>query len=124
MNWTLLIAVAVVLLALFALKRASFLAADKAREYLRQGALVVDVRNPGEFNSGHVSGAINIPLGELSAEAPKSLRDKNQVLLLHCLSGARSGMARHQLKNMGYANVYNLGSYGRAETIVREAKKR
>lgn len=123
MNWTLLIVVAVVLVALFALKRASFVAADKAREYLRQGALVVDVRNPGEFNSGHVPNAINIPLGELSAQAPKQLRDKNQVLLLHCLSGARSGMAKQQLKNLGYANVYNLGSYGRAERIVREAKK-
>lgn len=123
MNWTLLIAVAVGLIALFALKRASFVPAEKAREFLRQGALVVDVRNPGEFNSGHVPGAVNIPLGELSVEAPKQLRDKNQILLLHCLSGARSGMARQQLKNLGYANVYNLGSYGRAETIVREAKK-
>lgn len=121
MNWTLLIVVAAVLVGLFALKRASFVSSDKARQLLRQGAIVVDVRNPGEFNSGHVPGALNVPLGSLSAEVPKRFPDKNQVLLLHCLSGARSGIARQQLKHLGYANAFNLGSYSRADTIVRGA---
>ncbi len=123
MNWTLLIVVVVVFLGIFLLKRASFVPADKARQLLREGALVVDVRNPGEFNSGHVPGAINVPLGDLSAEAPRRLPDKNRVLLLHCLSGARSGIAKGQLRKLGYSNVFNLGSYGRAETIVRGVEK-
>lgn len=79
----------------------------------------MDVRNPSEFSSGHVPGAMNVPLGNLSNEAPRRFRDKNQLLLLHCLSGTRSGIARGQLKTMGYNNVFNLGSYRRAEQIVR-----
>jgi len=48
--------------------------------------------------------------------------DKNQVLLLHCLSGTRSGIAKRQLKSMGYQNVFNLGSYGRAGKILGDAR--
>lgn len=123
MNWMVWVIVAAVLLGLFALKRMSFVPAEKARELLRKGALVVDVRNPGEFNAGHLPGAINVPLGNLRGELPQRVPDKGQVLLLHCLSGTRSGIARQQLKSMGYANVFNLGSYGRAEGIVREARQ-
>jgi phage shock protein E len=121
MSWTPLIIVAVVIVAFLLLKRASFVTAEKARELLQQGALVVDVRNPGEFSSGHVPGAINIPLGSLRSEASRQLPEKGRAVLLHCLSGARSGIARQQLKNLGYTNVFNLGSYGRAEKIVRTA---
>jgi phage shock protein E len=122
MDWRLLLAIAVVLIALFVLKRASFVSANTARQLLQQGALVVDVRSAGEFNSGHVPGALNIELGNLKSEALRRFPDKNQVLLLHCLSGGRSGIARQQLKSLGYANVYNLGSYTRAEAIVRAAQ--
>ena len=123
MNLTTWVIIAAVLVALFALKRISFVSADEARRFLQQGALVVDVRNPGEFSSGHVPGAINIPLGNLSGDASRRFRDKNQFLLLHCLSGARSGIARGQLKRLGYNNVFNLGSYRRAEQIVRTTTK-
>ena len=123
MNLTVWIIVAAVFAAVFALKRMSFVSADKARGLLRQGAVLVDVRNPGEFSSGHVTGAINVPLGNLSNEAGRRFRDKNQLLLLHCLSGTRSGIARGHLKKLGYNNVFNLGSYRRAEQIVRTTGK-
>jgi rhodanese-related sulfurtransferase len=42
---------------------------------------------------------------------------------LNCLSGARSGIARQQLKAMGYTKAFNLGAYGRAGKLVREAPK-
>ena len=100
----------------------SFVSAEKACRLLRQGALVVDVRGPGEFNGGHLRGAVNIPLGELSHELPRRAPDKTQVLLLHCLSGTRSGIAKQQLKGLGYSNVFNLGSYARAEKLVRIAQ--
>ena len=54
--------------------------------------------------------AINIPLDEIEAGAPKRLKDKNQTLLLHCASGMRSGMAQRKLTGLGYTNVFNLGS--------------
>jgi rhodanese-related sulfurtransferase len=43
------------------------------------------------------------------------------MLLLHCLSGMRSGMAKQKLKSLGYANVFNLGSLARARKIVGKA---
>ncbi len=122
MDWKVLIVVVCVVAAFLALKRLSFVPAGRAPELLRQGPMVIDVRNPGEFNSGHLPGAVNIPLGELSSELPRRVPDKNKVLLLHCLSGARSGIARQQLKKLGYLNAYNLGSYGRAEAIVKQAR--
>ncbi len=118
MDWTILIIVAVVVVALFALKRMSFVSAEVARQHLAAGALVIDVRSAGEFNSGHVAKAVNIPLGELMERVPQIAKDKNQMLLVHCLSGGRSAIARQQLKRMGYANVFNLGSLGRARQIV------
>jgi len=118
MNWTWILIVGGVMAALFLLKRMSFVSAEVARQYLRQGALVIDVRSPEEFRSGHVTNAVNIPLGELGESLPRRVKDKNQVLLLHCLSGGRSGIAKHQLKGLGYPNVFNLGSFGRAKQIV------
>lgn len=119
MNWIAFGIAIVVLAGLFGLKRLSFVSEKIARDFLRQGAVVVDVRGPGEFRSGHLSDAVNIPLGELRGSLPRRFPDKNQVLLLHCLSGTRSGIAKQQLRRMGYRNVFNLGSYGRAQNIIR-----
>ena len=118
MNWNYLLAVGLALAVIIALKRLGLVSARVARTYLQQGALVVDVRSPAEFKAGHLPAAVNIPLGELSDSLPQSLSDKNQVLLLHCLSGTRSGIARRRLLNLGYANVFNLGSFHRARKIV------
>ncbi len=121
MNWTVLIIAAVVVVAFLALKRMSLVPEKVAQDHLRAGALVIDVRSPDEFAGGHVPRAINIPLGQLSQGLSSHVSDKNQLLLLHCLSGTRSGVARLQAKRLGYVNVFNLGSYGRAERIIRTA---
>jgi phage shock protein E len=121
MNWLPLALIGLALLGLFIIKRSSLLPAEEARRLLREGALVIDVRSPAEFNSRHLPGAINMPLGELRAEITRQVPDKDKVLLLHCLSGTRSGMAKQQLKQMGYAKAFNLGPYGRAEDILRSA---
>jgi phage shock protein E len=117
MNWTFWILIAAGILGFLLLKRTTLVATDKARELLRQGAVVVDVRSPGEYNSGHLPGAINVPLENLRSEAPSRLPDKGQAVLLHCLSGVRSGIARRQLKKLGYTNVFNLGSFSRARAL-------
>lgn len=109
-------------MAIFALKRRSFVSADIARKHLTQGALVIDVRSTEEFRNGHVPGAVNIPLGELRESLPRRVQDKNQPLLVHCLSGGRSAIAKQQLKGMGYANVFNLGSLARAKQVVNGAR--
>lgn len=118
MNWTTIaIFVAAVLVFLF-LKRAGQIAAKDAQAHLQNGALVIDVRTPGEFSSGHLSGAINLPLDQIEKSLPRRVKDKSQALLLHCQSGMRSGIAKRKLNALGYVNAFNLGSYGRAARIV------
>lgn len=70
--------------------------------------LIIDVREPYEFERDHVEGAINIPPAELMNGAP-ALKDvaKDTELVLYCLSGARSNASQHFLKQMGYTNVVN-----------------
>jgi phage shock protein E len=118
MTWTsLLIAVAVLVFLLW-LKRGGQISAKDAGAYLRSGATVIDVRSAGEFTAGHLAKAVNIPLSEIETVIARKVKDKNQVLLLHCQSGMRSSEAARKLKALGYAHAYNLGSYGRAAEIV------
>ena len=118
MNWTTILVIAAVVAVIFMIKKSGQISAKDALAHLKNGALVIDVRNPGEFNSGHLPNVINIPLDEIATALPKRVKDKNQTLLLHCASGMRSGMAKGKLTGMGYTNAFNLGSYGRAEKIV------
>ena len=121
MNWNWILIIGGGMAAMFLLKRMSFISPEAARQHLQQGALVIDVRSAGEFNSGHLPNAINIPLDGIETVLPRRVKDKNQMLLLHCLSGMRSGMAKQKLKSLGYANVFNLGSLARARKIVGKA---
>ncbi len=76
----------------------------------------------GEFNSGHLPSAINIPLDVLEAAMPVRLPDRNQVLLLHCQSGMRSGVAVKKLRSLDYTNTFNLGSLSRARAVVDDVE--
>jgi phage shock protein E len=118
LNWTTSLMVLAVIALAYALKRARQISSTGALEFLKKGALVIDVRSAAEFESGHLPEALNIPLDEIATLLPRSVKDKNQVLLLHCQSGMRSGLAKTRLKGLGYANVFNLGSYARAAHIV------
>ena len=118
MNWTTTLIIAAIVAVIYMMKKSGQISAKDALEKLKNGALVIDVRSAGEFSSGHLAKAINIPLDEIETALPKRVKDKNQVFLLHCASGMRSGMAKSKLIGMGYANAFNLGSYGRAEKIV------
>ena len=69
--------------------------------------LLVDVRTPQEFNSGHIEGAVNIPLQELSQRASEIPKD--EPVVLYCRSGNRSSTAAKMLRNAGYDQVYDLG---------------
>ena len=110
--------VAAVLAVLLVMKRGRRVSSKAAEEYLRNGAVVIDVRSAGEFTAGHLPRAINLPLSEIETVIARKVKDKNQVILLHCQSGMRSGEAKKKLKEMGYPNAYNLGSYARAAQIV------
>jgi len=122
MNWTTLVIIAVVAAIFLTISKAGQISAKDASAYLKTGALVIDVRSPGEFNSGHLTNAINVPLDEITTVVPQRWPDKSRVLLLHCASGMRSGMAQKKLNGLGYTNAFNLGSYGRAESILKPTR--
>jgi rhodanese-related sulfurtransferase len=107
-----------VLAVLILLRRAGQISSKEALAYLKKGALVIDVRTPSEFSSDHLPSALNIPLCQIETTLPRRVKDKSLVLLLHCQSGIRSGMAKRKLKALGYSHTFNLGSYGRAAQIV------
>ncbi len=118
MNWTTALIILAFVVVVFMLKRAGQISPKNALAHLKNGALVVDVRSSAEFNSGHLPNAINFPLAEIETVLPRRVKDKNQLLLLHCQSGMRSGVAKKKLQALGYPNAFNLGSYGRAARVV------
>ena len=118
MNSTVALVILLVIALVYALKRTRQISSTDAMALLKKGALVIDVRSAAEFKSGHLPKALNLPLEQIEELLPRSVKDKNQVLLLHCQSGMRSGAAKTRLKGLGYANVFNLGSYARAAHIV------
>ena len=84
---------------------------DEAKQMMEMddGHIVVDVRRPDEYASGHIPGAICIPNESIAAEQPKELQDLDQVILIYCRSGNRSKQAAKKLFDMGYTNVYEFG---------------
>lgn len=68
-----------------------------------KNALLVDVREPSEFNSGHIPGAINIPLRTLTQNLDKI--PQNRPVILYCTTGYRTAMGVMSLEMLGYRNV-------------------
>ena len=66
---------------------------------------LMDVREDDEFKSGHIPGALSIPLSRIDTITIP----KDKPLYVYCLRGTRSKRAAHALKRMGYANVKSIG---------------
>ena len=79
---------------------------------LKEGALVVDTRTPGEFSNGHVKGAINIPYDIIARSIDQYETNKTQSIIVYCRSGSRSAYAKRYLIDAGYTNVVDGGSIG------------
>lgn len=78
-------------------------------EVLNRGAVIIDVRTPGEYAGGHINGSKNIPLASLQSQMVKLNKDK--PIITCCASGMRSGSARSMLVANGFKEVYNAGSW-------------
>ena len=119
MNYLPYIVLLLVVGALLFWRARSFAGAEQVKAYWRERGLVIDVRNPDEYASGHLPGALNIPLDQLRDQVTRHAPKKDQPLLLHCAGGVRSGMGKRTLEKMGYTRVLNLGSYGRAAKLLK-----
>ncbi|WP_153123536.1 rhodanese-like domain-containing protein [Peribacillus tepidiphilus] len=69
-------------------------------------AQLIDVREPNEYNAGHILGARNIPLSQLKSRLKEIRPDK--PVYLYCQSGIRSGRAAQMLHRKGYRQLYHL----------------
>ncbi len=78
-------------------------------ELVKNGAQIIDVRTPTEFKGGHIKGAINIPLQNISSQLGRIRKDKPVITC--CASGMRSASAKSILKSNGYMEVYNGGGW-------------
>lgn len=90
----------------------------EARAHVAQGAKVVDVRTVQEFSSKSITNVINIPLDEVRTTFVARFTNKADVVLLHCRTGRRSGIAAKELRELGYTNVFNIGGFERAKSIL------
>lgn len=80
----------------------------KLNEMEKQGATIVDVRSPQEYEEGHLQGAILLPEYEIKKKAKEILTDTQNVIIVYCRSGIRSKRAQKELQQMGFKEVYNL----------------
>ena len=87
-----------------------------AQDLIEKGGdfIIVDVRTAEEFSSGHIPGAINIPVDLIQTEQKKHdrvilLPDTDRMILVYCRSGIRAIKACSMLAEMGYTNVYCIG---------------
>ena len=71
--------------------------------------IILDVRTPEEYESGHIPGAINVANEIIRGKEPVELPDKDQLILVYCRSGNRSKQAAHKLVKMGYTNIVEFG---------------
>jgi phage shock protein E len=90
-------------------------APEKAHELIAAGARLIDVRTEGEYASGHLPGAVNIPVHELSRRVAEA-GTKSGDVIVYCASGMRSASATSILKRAGFTRVYDGGGMHRLET--------
>jgi rhodanese-related sulfurtransferase len=69
----------------------------------QKGAQVIDVRTPGEYQLGHIPGAINVPVDQIQTTAANW--DRNATYVIYCATGVRSAQAVQYLTAMGFKNL-------------------
>ena len=85
-----------------------------AADLIATGALVLDVREPDEYEEGALPDAVHIPRGHLEAQIENRLTDKTAPVVVYCAGGVRSAFAARTLQELGYADVVSMdGGFGR-----------
>ena len=89
------------------------------KSMLANGGIIIDVRSKGEFYSGHIENALNVPLPELSSKIDQ-FKDRDQPIITCCASGMRSAGAAKVLLAKGYTNVVNGGGWSSLEGKLKK----
>ena len=76
---------------------------EDAAQSIKNGALIIDVREPNEFDQAHLERAFLVPLSTITAEKIKKLNPQNKTILIHCRSGKRSKVAADILLSQDYS---------------------
>ncbi len=84
---------------------------EKAKEMMdTQEVIVLDVREQNEYDSGHIPGAVLLPVGTIDEDtAAAVIPEKDSTVLVYCRSGNRSKTASSALAELGYTNIYEFG---------------
>ncbi|RPD51167.1 rhodanese-like domain-containing protein [Paracnuella aquatica] len=85
---------------------------------LQAGAIVLDVRTPSEFQSGHVAGSKNIPLNEVDTKT-EAIRKWKKPIITVCHSGNRSNIASTLLRSAGI-EAYNGGAWSTLDATTKD----
>lgn len=86
-------------------------------EGLTEGTVIIDVRTPGEFATGHLKDAVNIDVQSPDFAAKVSELDPTKEYFIYCRTGNRSGDAIAQMTNMGFSSMKNGGGVDQASRI-------
>ena len=86
---------------------------ESIKEFMAKGAIIIDVRTPGEFSGGHIKGSKNIPLNILSTKIDE-IKKLDKPVIACCASGMRSAQATSMLKSNGI-DVMNGGGWSSLE---------
>jgi sulfur-carrier protein adenylyltransferase/sulfurtransferase len=85
-----------------------------AADHIAKGALVLDVREPDEYDQGALPNALHIPRGHLEAQVEGKLLDKHAQVVVYCAGGVRSAFAAKTLAELGYTDVLSVaGGFGK-----------
>ena len=84
---------------------------EEAKEMMdTQDVIILDVREQDEYDSGHIPGAVLLPVGSIDeTTAAEVIPDKDSTVLVYCRSGNRSKTASSALAELGYTNIYEFG---------------
>ena len=81
----------------------------------------MDVREADEYASGHIAGAVNLPLSFIGNHEGKEIAgiQKNVPLFLYCLRGARTRRAAGILNKAGFTNIHSIGGINRYKGALK-----
>ena len=84
---------------------------EEAKEMMdTQEVIILDVREQDEYDSGHIPGAVLLPVGTIDEDtAAEVIPEKDSTVLVYCRSGNRSKTASSKLADLGYTNIYEFG---------------